>query len=180
MTSDSVKKQLLSQIVVKYKDNDTEKFMYSFEEAASRGQIKFKNIKNGIRVEYTIGREENRMLVPKRILKERFEENILDVYAAEINAESRELAEKGVINENLCYERDGKYYSKETGMELAEPILVREVNWRDYYHESMYTKIITESGNSSWFMFNKLRAHYDRYDINEAETETLKNEMILL
>lgn len=178
--SDSVKKQLLSQIVVKYKDNDTEKFMYSFEEAASRGQIKFKNIKNGIRVEYTIGREENRMLVPKRILKERFEENILDVYAAEINAESRELAEKGVINENLCYERDGKYYSKETGMELAEPILVREVNWRDYYHESMYTKIITESGNSSWFMFNKLRAHYDRYDINEAETETLKNEMILL
>ena len=65
-------------------------------------------------------------------------------------------------------------------MELAEPILVREVNWRDYYHESMYTKIITESGNSSWFMFNKLRAHYDRYDINEADTETLKNEMILL
>ena len=33
--------------------------MYSFTEAAQRGQIKFKNIKNGIRVEYTIGREEN-------------------------------------------------------------------------------------------------------------------------
>ena len=92
--TDSIKKQLLSQVVIKYTDNDTEKLMYSFTEAAQRGQIKFKNIKNGIRVEYTIGREENRMLVPKQILKERFEENILDVFAAEINAESRELAEK--------------------------------------------------------------------------------------
>ncbi len=178
--SESIKKQLLSQVIVKYKDNDTEKFMYSFEEAASRGQIKFKNIKNGIRVEYTIGREETRMLVPKRILKERFEENILDVYAAEVNAESRELASKGVINENLCFERDGKYYSKETGEELPEPILVKEVNWRDYYSESVYSKIVTDSGNSSWFMFNKLRAHYERKDVNELETDTLKQELLLL
>lgn len=75
----SVKSKLLSQIVVKYTDNDTEKYFYSYQEAAVRNQIKVKNIKNGIRVEYTMGREETRMLVPRMIRKDRFEEKILNV-----------------------------------------------------------------------------------------------------
>ena len=166
--SDSVKKQLLSQIVIKYTDNDTEKYMYSFTEAAQRGQIKFKNIKNGIRVEYTIGREENRMLVPKQILLERLENDIFDVFAEEINAESRELAAKGVINTNLCRERDGVYYSVETGEQLDGPILVSEANWRDYYNEALWTKLVTDTGNQTWFLFNKLRSNYNRKNLNEA------------
>ena len=178
--SDSVKKQLLSQIVIKYTDNDTEKYMYSFTEAAQRGQIKFKNIKNGIRVEYTIGREENRMLVPKQILLERLENDIFDVFAEEINAESRELAAKGVINTNLCRERDGVYYSVETGEQLDGPILVSEANWRDYYNEALWTKLVTDTGNQTWFLFNKLRSNYNRKNLNEAPTETLRQEMMLL
>lgn len=178
--SDSVKKQLLSQIVIKYTDNDTEKYMYSFTEAAQRGQIKFKNIKNGIRVEYTIGREENRMLVPKQILLERLENDIFDVFAAEINAESRELAEKGVINTNLCIERDGAYFSRETGEQLDGPILVSEANWRDYYNEALWTKLVTDTGNQTWFLFNKLRSNYNRKNLSEAPTETLRQEMMLL
>lgn len=87
--SESTKKKLMSQIMIRYTDNDTEKDMYSFEEAAMRGQIKVKNIKNGIRVEYSIGREENRMLVPRVIVAERFESQILDVFAAELNEISR-------------------------------------------------------------------------------------------
>ena len=178
--SDSVKKQLLSQIVIKYTDNDTEKYMYSFTEAAQRGQIKFKNIKNGIRVEYTIGREENRMLVPKQILLERLENDIFDVFAEEINAESRELAEKGVINSSLCMERDGVYYSRETGEQLDGPILVSEANWRDYYNEALWTKLVTDTGNQTWFLFNKLRSNYNRKNLSEAPTETLRQEMMLL
>lgn len=182
--TDSIKKQLLSQVVIKYTDNDTEKLMYSFTEAAQRGQIKFKNIKNGIRVEYTIGREENRMLVPKQILKERFEENILDVFAAEINAESRELAEKGVPNENYTRldKTTGKYIDVATGQEVSreQAVLVSEADWRNYYNESQYTKLVIDSGNQTWFLFNKLRANYNRKDLNEAATEALKNEMLLL
>ncbi len=75
----SIKTQILSQIFVKYTDNDTEKMFYSYTEAAARNQIKVKNIKNGIRIEYTMGREETRMLVPRLIRKDRFEEHILDV-----------------------------------------------------------------------------------------------------
>ena len=88
--SESTKKKLMSQIMIRYIDNDTEKDMFSFEEAAMRGQIKVKNIKSGIRIEYSIGREETRMLVPRVIVKERFESQILDPFAAEINEISRD------------------------------------------------------------------------------------------
>lgn len=75
--SAATKQQLLSQVIIKYTDNNTEKYFYSYTEAALRNQIKVKNIKNGVRVEYTIGREETRRLVPRMIEKSRFEEQIL-------------------------------------------------------------------------------------------------------
>ncbi|MBO7292906.1 MAG: hypothetical protein J6V07_03120 [Clostridia bacterium] len=76
--SDSVKAQLLSQVVVSYKGSDGNlKTMYSFTEAAQRGQIQIKPITNGIRVQYTIGRENTTYLMPAWITVERFEEEIL-------------------------------------------------------------------------------------------------------
>ena len=71
----SVKEELLSQIVIEYTGNEVsgvQKFT-SYAEAATNSQIKVKSIKNGIRVEYTIGREETKYLVPRLIEKERYE-----------------------------------------------------------------------------------------------------------
>ena len=86
--SATIKERLLSQVVVTYKGTDGNlKTMYSFTEAAQRGQIKVKSIKNGIRVQYTIGRENATYLMPGWITKARFEEEIqgpLDAYVAEI------------------------------------------------------------------------------------------------
>ena len=76
-SSASVKAQLLSQIQIKYTDNDSELDLYSFTEACQRGQITVKKIKNGVRVEYVMGREETRKLVPKQIERSRFEELIM-------------------------------------------------------------------------------------------------------
>lgn len=76
-TALSVKKQLMSQIVITYIDNNNPKELYSCIEAAARNQINVEYIKNGIRIEYSIGREEARMLVPMRISKDRFEKRIL-------------------------------------------------------------------------------------------------------
>ena len=70
--SQSTQMQILSQLVIQYVDNGTTKFLYSFEEAALREQISIVNIKNGVRVEYTIGREESRKLVPRWISEENF------------------------------------------------------------------------------------------------------------
>ncbi len=75
--SETVKEKLLSQIHITFLENGAEKSMNSYVEAALRGQIKLKNIKNGIRVEYILGEEQTTRLVPRMINKERFEELIL-------------------------------------------------------------------------------------------------------
>lgn len=75
--SDAVKEQLLSQLIITYLENDVQKTMNSYTEAALRGQIVKKNIKNGIRVEYILGEEQTIRLVPRMIKMDRFEELIL-------------------------------------------------------------------------------------------------------
>ena len=106
--SDSTKKQILSQLVVQYVDNGTTKYLYSFEEAAMRQQIKVLNIKNGIRVEYTIGREESRKLVPRWISDESFTKFILNPL--------KEAVEKEQLDE-FNYEKFLAYY---TAQRLAD------------------------------------------------------------
>lgn len=89
--SAAAKKELLSQIIIKYTENAQELELFSFEEACMRGQITVKTIKGGVRVEYVIGREETRKLVPKYIEKERFETQILNNITNE-SAKARLLA----------------------------------------------------------------------------------------
>ncbi len=85
--ADTQKCELLSQILLDYTTISTgaSSTMNSFEEAAMRinsdtgiNQIKIKKISGGIRVEYTMGRTETRVLVPRLISKDRFEECILN------------------------------------------------------------------------------------------------------
>lgn len=108
-TSAAVKEQVLSQIVVRYTDvqSGNTKDFYSFSEAGYRGQIKVKNIKGGIRVEYTIGREETRMLVPRTISKERLETQIFDVI----------LEAVGGDEENFHYKKVKAYYQEKNPAE---------------------------------------------------------------
>ena len=75
--SQEVKKQLFSQLIIQFLDNGQTKTFNSYTEAAVKNQILLKNIKNGIRVEYTIGDEATTRLVPRMITKERFEKLIM-------------------------------------------------------------------------------------------------------
>ena len=75
--SAETKEMLLSQVIIEFTNNSTNQTYYSYTEAALRDQITVKNIKNGLRVEYAIGRTETRKLVPRQITKESFETNIL-------------------------------------------------------------------------------------------------------
>ncbi len=76
-STENVKSQLLSQIIIKYQDNKgSELTLNSFVEAAQREQIKVKRIKNGIRVEYIMGKQESRILLPMMIERNRMEELI--------------------------------------------------------------------------------------------------------
>ncbi len=73
----ATKNELLSQFTFTYTKSGTAQSYSTFNEAAKNGQINIKRIRGGVRVEYTVGRQEARVLVPKRIEKERFETEIL-------------------------------------------------------------------------------------------------------
>lgn len=87
------KKEILSQILIDYVDitnNNLERSYASYSDAVAVGtignektplpsQIIVKPIKDGIRVDYSIGRVDSRYLVPERISAEDFEEKILNV-----------------------------------------------------------------------------------------------------
>ena len=75
--STSTKQQVLSQIHIKYVDNGQTKDMYSYKDAALNEQIKVKKIKSGVRVEYIIGNEATKKLVPRLISEKNFNELLL-------------------------------------------------------------------------------------------------------
>ena len=77
--SKTTKQELLSQIIVSFTDTTgTSKQLYSYTDAALNDQITVDLIKGGIRVEYIIGREDGRKLIPKLIFDESFQTNIMD------------------------------------------------------------------------------------------------------
>ena len=69
---------IMSQLVVYMKDVQTNDIyqMDSYKYAAARRQIKVKDIRGGLRVEYSIGIEETRIMAPDRISEEMFDEKI--------------------------------------------------------------------------------------------------------
>lgn len=76
--NEATKYEILSQLIVTFTDTTgQEKTFTSFEEAAEREQISVESIMNGVRVEYTIGRESSKILVPRLISLERFNKMII-------------------------------------------------------------------------------------------------------
>ena len=96
--SPETKNEVLSQIIVKFTDtkNNSRTFT-SYEYATLRNQIKVKNIKNGVRIEYTIGREEARVLVPRLIRRERFETMIMELIRQGYNDQYGENSQEAIF-----------------------------------------------------------------------------------
>ena len=77
--NEATKQEILSQIIVRFSDNQGQnKVFTSFQEAVLRGQVVAEPIKNGLRVEYTIGREQAKTLVPRLISYDRFQKMIIE------------------------------------------------------------------------------------------------------
>ncbi len=72
-SSESVKEKLYSQLIIQYSQNSSDMEMNSFSDAAANNQIEVSNIRGGIRVEYSIGREQVIYLVPRLIRADKFE-----------------------------------------------------------------------------------------------------------
>ena len=88
--NDATKQEILSQIIVQFTDHQGQlRTFTSFQEAAVREQINVEPIKNGLRIEYTIGREQSKTLVPRLITYERFMKMIYEPALEHLEARQR-------------------------------------------------------------------------------------------
>ncbi len=104
--------ELLSQIVIYYVAKDgSDQTYYSYKEAADKGQISVSLLQNGIRVDYSIGEEPSKKLVPRRIRHSDFIEYIYNPIKA--------AYEEGLITEDeynyFAYD-DGEIDRKKDGL----------------------------------------------------------------
>lgn len=93
--SKAVKPQLLSQVMISYNDNGQATTPYnSFTDSALLGQISVKKLRGGVRVEYSIGEEETRNLVPRQMSYERYQEFIYTQLIANVPVEEGEVLDE--------------------------------------------------------------------------------------
>ena len=78
----SQKQELLSQILLSYKDSTGTYSMNSFADSVEHDQIQVSRIRGGVRVQYTLGETVKRKLAPHQITQSRFEELILNPITA--------------------------------------------------------------------------------------------------
>lgn len=179
-TAISIKKRLLSQIIVNYTDNDVDKPMESCIEAAMRNQISVEYIKNGIRIEYSIGREETRMLVPKLIEKTRFETKILAQFRDYFNTTDEG---KVTISDGTILDANGKKIRKNT-----DDWPLATVGQTYYYYDLvlMHNPSFDMNGPVDFnakvpypdnFNVKKIASYYSPKDASACKTDRERSEM---
>ena len=160
----SEKEKLYAQIFIRYSENDKDKEMNSFVDCAVNNQIAFKNIRGGIRVEYTIGREEVVYLVPRMIRVEKLE------------------ALRDQISENSLNERDARqfmaYYMKKDLSDTTLSEKSRKEVEAQYPITKQFAIYICEPVMSAQellrlerFVRNYTTYDYDQLEADHAETE---------
>ena len=94
--NETTKGKLLSQFVFDFVRGQNGNTYTTFDQAAKNYQITYSRIRGGVRVEYTVGRQESRVLLPMMIEKERFETEILDKFTI-----ANKAPEAGMTTEQL-------------------------------------------------------------------------------
>ena len=197
VVSNDVKAQLLSQVAISYTGSDgIVKSMYSFTEAAQRGQILVKNIKNGIRVQYTIGRENTKFLLPGWIMKQDFEEKLLAPFKEYVDIIRDEYGETDSVYINVKYQYDkfvayyalqnanadsGKTQAAIDAMQKAFPITAeKDENGRFYEIYTLDSSIQDPAKNllESYIRTYSPEYGYDDLDDDHAKTGYVANEEI--
>ena len=142
----STKAELLSQIIVHfYKNKDGEDKMQSYTsywEAACREQVTVKSIKNGIRVEYSIGREGGKTLIPMQIAEEDIQNKIFKVIEEQIHWDEVEFdpyfgdpiidRDHPYAEDQFMYAKLQSYYSIKNAQDPSLYPKVREQMLEDY------------------------------------------------
>lgn len=169
--SDTIKKEMLGQVSITYDDNGKTGFYYSFQDAALLGQIKIKRLNGGVRVEYSIGEEETRTLVPRLIKKERFDELILDSLEANL-AEGKDSR----IYKNL---KEGWYWLKDPfDPSIATSPSLREKMYEEYpviKEKNIALYVLTDANRREIKMIEGwIKTYCPKYTFEELDKDHLE------
>ena len=168
-SSNSVKEELYSQLIIQYSQNNTDNSMNSFTDAAANQQINVSNIRGGVRVEYSIGREQVTYLVPRLIRKEKFEALLAQVEAN--SSQSRDA--KTLKAFYIYYDKDDPTKAKKTIEEYLKEYPVLEKFPIYACEKRIATKELLRIEN-----IIKLYTDYtlEQMEIDHAETEYTSTE----
>jgi hypothetical protein len=166
-TADATEKQkLLSQIIIKFSANDKDSQMGSFEHAAANQQISVNNIRGGVRVEYTIGREEVIYLVPRLIRKEK-----LDALRDQVKENSTQQRDHNVLMAfYLLKDKDDETLSDKTRDEMLK-------NYPIVNQFAVYACEPTIS-TQELLRLEKLIKNYTNYDYDMLDSDHAETEYV--
>ena len=179
----SIAEELLSQIIITYSEktstSSNKPTLNSYKDAALRGQISITDIRNGIRVSYTIGDLNRRSLVPRQIMQYSFEERILEPLKAAVDA--RDLSNWDYEDVLAHYEIYGR--SQTTSDDIFN-------RWKRLYpvleDESVCIYVLAEDVTDLWiakfqgwikqycsttYSFEQLEADYEEVGYEEKRVE---------
>ena len=132
--ADTNKEWVSSQVVIAYSEISvgTEKFLFSTADAAERGQISIDFIKNGIRVNYTLGDTSSRYALPVSMPADVFEEKVLGVM----------LKQLASLMEKHCGDDKGEFDIFENPDYNVDKDKDSDNNKNLYYHGHMNLRVI--------------------------------------
>ena len=164
-SSTGTKNELLSQILIKYTAGGATTVMTSFKDAAMRDQISIQNTKNGIRVEYTIGQDESRKLVPRQLSKTNYDELIL--------APMQEAVENKKLG-SFQYEKFKRMYTVKTleGLsEIGQEMLLEKYPWCGTPgNELMVLKDASSVTNMNWIE-SLIKGYCEEYTFEQMDAD---------
>lgn len=125
---ETVRNNLMSQLTLTYVDSQgVSKTLTSYADAVLKGQMSVRAIKNGVRVEYSMGNPSARTLVPMRIEATAFKEKILDPMAENMpgGTDNRDyLVFKAYFSHKRYVEESNQ--AKKDAVALAYPVCAKK------------------------------------------------------
>lgn len=138
-SSEQVKQELMSQIELVYniKGTESDVAINSYSQAMLLEQISWGKLDNGIRVTMTIGREDQRLLLPMMIGKSSFEENILSKIESERERKQMEAFYILNLKEDMPDATEDIYTLKTSANDRDRRVLEEIVQKTGYTYEML-------------------------------------------
>lgn len=143
--------EMKSQVTLQYYNTAQTLFTYtSYEDAVGLEQCKITAIKNGARVKMTLGEQKQQQLLPTMVIKERFQENILNKIEDESKRSRIEAYYRLLERDKLDSSKISTYEAQYPAFKEHDLYVIRSIS---DYEKNFIEKTLTAAG----YTFDDLR-----------------------